>query len=464
MSVRMPRPSQETMAASRTPRPSSEETMDESTKICQTIKNDSSSLMDVAFASAPLTEDVLDPSEMGERDEQGQTIDGDASRKDVVNEPLTQDVDAASKSLMQTLVESNANLVSTITFLTSEIQLLKSKTTPNSSRDASVRSGNRFSRRLRVSKEHIEEDDSFGEGENAETDETMAPEFQSASMDLKRVPEEPSQPDLEGGAVDEAETIEHLALANGTESFRRQATQNFAFLAKPAETFSGHASLGAGGKRGWPWLRSILISGMLGFFGIGGPALIHYPIADENDYTMSEWGASTGGLELCPNTLPPTALPHPLASSHITLESRCPSCPPPMLPTVLGSFGASAVLLYGAPYSPLAQPRNVFLGHLLCALVGVATYKMCGDQVLESNWLAAPLCVALGIMAMQAFDCLHPPGGGTVIIAGMRALWLCAPPPPHAASPTFSCACNLCSCRAVAAAMHAHRCVGGPTF
>lgn len=38
---------------------------------------------------------------------------------------------------------------------------------------------------------------------------------------------------------------------------------------------------------------------------------------------------------------------------------------------VTGSFGASSVLIYGAPSSPMAQPRNFIGGHLVSALVGV---------------------------------------------------------------------------------------------
>ena len=45
-------------------------------------------------------------------------------------------------------------------------------------------------------------------------------------------------------------------------------------------------------------------------------------------------------------------------------------------PTLVASFGASAVLLFGAPTSPLAQPRNLFGGHLISAIVGVSIYQL----------------------------------------------------------------------------------------
>ncbi|MEG3639430.1 HPP family protein [Magnetococcus sp. PR-3] len=80
---------------------------------------------------------------------------------------------------------------------------------------------------------------------------------------------------------------------------------------------------------------------------------------------------------------------------------------------VIGSFGASAVLIYGAIGSPLAQPRNLLGGHLVSALVGVAVFQLFGGIV----WLAAALAVSLAIVAMQITRTLHPPGGATALIA-----------------------------------------------
>jgi CBS-domain-containing membrane protein len=80
---------------------------------------------------------------------------------------------------------------------------------------------------------------------------------------------------------------------------------------------------------------------------------------------------------------------------------------------IIGSFGASAVLIYGAIKSPLAQPRNFIGGHLFSALVGVASY-----QCFSSNlWLASALAVATAIAVMHATKTLHPPGGATALIA-----------------------------------------------
>ncbi len=80
---------------------------------------------------------------------------------------------------------------------------------------------------------------------------------------------------------------------------------------------------------------------------------------------------------------------------------------------IIGSFGASAVLVYAAIESPLAQPRNLVGGHILSALVGVFCYQLLSSQL----WLAASLAVAASIALMHLTKTLHPPGGATALIA-----------------------------------------------
>ncbi|MBC8412331.1 MAG: HPP family protein [Nitrospira sp.] len=80
---------------------------------------------------------------------------------------------------------------------------------------------------------------------------------------------------------------------------------------------------------------------------------------------------------------------------------------------IIGSFGASAVLIYGAIKSPLAQPRNLIGGHVISALIGVASYQMLGSTM----WLASAVAVATSIAVMHATKTLHPPGGATALIA-----------------------------------------------
>ncbi len=79
----------------------------------------------------------------------------------------------------------------------------------------------------------------------------------------------------------------------------------------------------------------------------------------------------------------------------------------------IGSFGASAVLVYAAIKSPLAQPRNLIGGHVLSGLVGVACFQLFGPTI----WIAASMAVSLAIVAMLATKTLHPPGGATALSA-----------------------------------------------
>ena len=82
---------------------------------------------------------------------------------------------------------------------------------------------------------------------------------------------------------------------------------------------------------------------------------------------------------------------------------------------LIGSFGASCVLLFGATQSPLAQPRNLVGGHLLASVIGVAIHKLIPDQL----WLSSALAVSLSIVVMQITKTMHPQAGATALIANI---------------------------------------------
>lgn len=87
---------------------------------------------------------------------------------------------------------------------------------------------------------------------------------------------------------------------------------------------------------------------------------------------------------------------------------------------LIGSFGATAVLLYGTPDSPLAQPRGVIGGHLLSAVTGCAMAQIAG-----TGPLALAGAVGLAIVVMHFTHTTHPPGGATALIAAHdHAGWL----------------------------------------
>jgi len=78
---------------------------------------------------------------------------------------------------------------------------------------------------------------------------------------------------------------------------------------------------------------------------------------------------------------------------------------------VIAPFGASSVLLFGAPDSACAQPRNLVFGHLLSTAVGLAVYWLAGPGV----WQMA-LSVGLAIGLVQLARCVHPPAGADPLV------------------------------------------------
>ena len=86
------------------------------------------------------------------------------------------------------------------------------------------------------------------------------------------------------------------------------------------------------------------------------------------------------------------------------------------LPFLVAPLGASAVLMFCVPASPLAQPWPVIGGDLLSAMVGLAAGHLFGDP-----WLAASLGVGGAIAAMSLARCLHPPGGACALLCALGA-------------------------------------------
>jgi CBS domain-containing membrane protein len=82
------------------------------------------------------------------------------------------------------------------------------------------------------------------------------------------------------------------------------------------------------------------------------------------------------------------------------------------LPIVVAPIGASAVLAFAVPASPLAQPWSVVGGNVLSTLVGVAAARYLPDA-----GLAAGVAVGGAILVMTLFRCLHPPGGAAALTA-----------------------------------------------
>lgn len=82
------------------------------------------------------------------------------------------------------------------------------------------------------------------------------------------------------------------------------------------------------------------------------------------------------------------------------------------LPIIVAPMGASAVLVFAVPASPLAQPWSVVGGNTLSALIGVAAYKLIPEPT-----IAAGAAVGIAILVMSLCRCLHPPGGAAALTA-----------------------------------------------
>ncbi|KAF9078411.1 HPP family-domain-containing protein [Rhodocollybia butyracea] len=93
-------------------------------------------------------------------------------------------------------------------------------------------------------------------------------------------------------------------------------------------------------------------------------------------------------------------------------------------PSIIPSYGASAVLIYGAIEAPLAQPQALVAGHFLGALIGIIVTKLflllpSESQFDNVSWLAVSLSCAITIVVMQMTKTVHPPAGATAILPAL---------------------------------------------
>ncbi len=82
------------------------------------------------------------------------------------------------------------------------------------------------------------------------------------------------------------------------------------------------------------------------------------------------------------------------------------------LPMVLASTGASAMLIFGIPNSPVSQPWPIVGGHIVSALIGISAYYMIPNAIIASS-----AAIGVAMLAMHHLRCMHPPGGATAVTA-----------------------------------------------
>lgn len=97
-----------------------------------------------------------------------------------------------------------------------------------------------------------------------------------------------------------------------------------------------------------------------------------------------------------------------------TLATLAFGANPQALPLLVAPLGASAVLVFALPASPLAQPWPVIGGDMISASVGLVT-----AHFIHTPLLAAPIAVAVAIAVMSLCRCLHPPGGACALLAAL---------------------------------------------
>jgi len=79
---------------------------------------------------------------------------------------------------------------------------------------------------------------------------------------------------------------------------------------------------------------------------------------------------------------------------------------------VLASTGASAMLIFGIPHSPVSQPWPIVGGHVVSAIIGISAYFLIPNPILASS-----AAIGVAMFAMHFSGCMHPPGGATAVTA-----------------------------------------------
>ncbi len=139
------------------------------------------------------------------------------------------------------------------------------------------------------------------------------------------------------------------------------------------------------------------------------------PLLNSEEKTPTDWGARLFRPILAGATLRERAtacLGAVVGISTTAVIGRAVLGEGVSLPFLVAPMGASSVLLFAVPASPMAQPWTIVGGNVISALVGVVVARFVHDPLLASG-----LAVGLAIGAMSLTRCLHPPGGAAALTA-----------------------------------------------
>jgi len=120
--------------------------------------------------------------------------------------------------------------------------------------------------------------------------------------------------------------------------------------------------------------------------------------------------------QACPPRPPLRQIAIAFAGAFIAISVIALATSATHLPLVLGSFGASCVILFGFPDAPFAQPRNVIGGHFFGVAHGLVFLALFGP-----TWWSMALAVATSLALMQATRTVHPPAGSNPVIVMLSA-------------------------------------------
>jgi CBS domain-containing membrane protein len=89
-----------------------------------------------------------------------------------------------------------------------------------------------------------------------------------------------------------------------------------------------------------------------------------------------------------------------------------------IVPCFIVPFGASCALVFGAPAAPFVQPRNVIVGNILSALIGIVIFLIFG----QATWWTLAIAIGVAMAAMEATKTFHPPAAVTVLLPLLKEI------------------------------------------